>query len=262
MNIKNITIRSVSIILIGVLNLGITGCARFSAPAGKLPYDTYNPKVAITTGGQYFMGPRDEIEIIIWRCPELSIVTEIRPEDGSITMPLIGDVKATGRTPSELAKTIGEKMKFYVKRPRVAVRVKKFGEKKVFILGQVLSPGAYRMSKGDRLIDIIARAGGLNDNAIPSTTYIIRGGYEEHKMIRVNLGRLIYKGDVTQNVYLLEGDIVFVPVSELENLNYGLRKVFPSMYFAERLAELQRNIMTGGYDWGSAMWSKASQGRF
>ncbi len=262
MNKKSLCFRALAYMLIVVFLAGSTGCSRFAAPAGKLAYDTYNPKAAVTPGGQYFMGARDEIEIIVWRCPELSTVVEVRPEDGSITMPLIGDVKATGLTPGELAKKIGEKMKYYVKRPRVAVRIKKFGEKKVFLLGQVFSPGAYRMSKGDRIIDLISRAGGLNDNAIPSTTYIIRGGYEEHKIVRVNLGRLIYKGDVTQNVYLMEGDIVFVPVNELENLNYGLRKIFPSMYFAEKLATLQRNIMSGGFDWGNAMWSKASQGRF
>jgi polysaccharide export outer membrane protein len=239
-----------------VLLLGmLSGCSRFQAPATRLDYDVYNPEGSVSSRGQYVIGVRDEIEVLVWRCPELDQTVVVRPEDGMVTIPLIGDVKAAGLTPKELAEKISNRLAYYVKEPRVAVGVKQFGSKKVFIMGQVLANGTYKLERGDRMIDLITRAGGFTDNAVPSTTYIVRGGYEEHEVIRVNLGRLLHKGDMTQNVYLEEGDIVYVPMSELENLNYALRKVFPSMFFAEKLADLKRDIMGGAFDWHE-VWLK------
>ncbi|MBD3296779.1 MAG: hypothetical protein GF392_05370 [Candidatus Omnitrophica bacterium] len=239
-----------------VLLLGaLSGCSRFQAPSTRLDYDVYNPEGSVSSRGQYVIGVRDEIEVLVWRCPELDQIVVVRPEDGMVTIPLIGDVKASGLTPRELAEKISSRLAYYVKEPRVAVGVKQFGSKKVFIMGQVLANGTYKLERGDRMIDLITRAGGLTDNAVPSTTYIVRGGYEEHSIIRVNLGRLLHKGDMTQNVYLEEGDIVYVPMSELENLNYALRKIFPSMFFAEKLADLQRDIMDGAFDWHD-VWLK------
>jgi polysaccharide export outer membrane protein len=218
------------------------------SPRSKLDRSLYSPPGTIASEGKYVIGVRDQLEIIVWRCPELDTETRVRPEDGMVTVPLIGDVKAAGKTPKELAKAISGKMGYYVKDPRIAVGVKKFGNKKVFIMGQVLKPGVFEIERGDRIMDVLARAGGFNDNAIPSCTYIIRGGYEDPEIVRVNLARLLHKGDISQNVYLMESDIVYVPESEIENLNYALRKVFPSLYFAEQLSTIKRNIMTGGYD--------------
>ena len=227
----------------------VSGCSRFAAPRGRLDRSIYAPEGTAGSGGQYTIGVRDELEIFVWRCPELDCTVIVRPTDGRITLPLINDVKADGLTPRELAESISDKMAFYVKEPRVAVGVKKFGDKKVFILGQVLGQGVYHLEKEDRIIDIIARAGGFTASAVPSCTYIVRGNYEHSEIVRVNLGRFIHRGDVTQNVYLKEGDIVYVPEDELENLNYALRKIFPSLYFAEKLADLKQSIMTGGFDY-------------
>ena len=238
--------------MVGVMLLSITGCARILAPRTKLKHDVYSPEDVISAQGQYIIGVRDELEVIIWRCPELSSIAVVRPQDGNVTVPLIGDVKAEGRTPKQLAEEISTKIAYYVKEPRVAVGVKLFGQKKVYIMGQVRGPGAYTLDRSDRIMDLISRSGGFNDNAVPSSVWIVRGGYYDPETIRVNIGRFIYKSDTTQNVYLKEGDMVYVPVQGLENLNYALRKVFPSMFFAEKLADIQQDIMTGGWDWGAA----------
>ena len=253
---KNIVKVMTLFIILGFVVV-FSGCARFAAPAGKLKYDVYSPQQSVEGSGRYVVGVRDELEISIWRCPELDTTGIVRPEDGCVTVPLVGDVRAAGLTPKELADRISRKMAYYVKDPRVAVGVVKFGDKKVYILGQVLMPGMYKLAREDRMLDLISRAGGFNDNAIPSSTYIVRGGYDDPKIIRVNMGRLIFKGDTSQNVYLMEGDMIYVPVQEIENLNYALRKIFPSMYFAERLNELKQNIVTGGYDWHQ-VWNKIS----
>jgi len=247
--------RLIILMLVSVMILSGAGCARFKAPHKKLDKSLYNPEGTMLSEGQYTIGVRDELEVFVWRCPELDSTVIVRPEDGMITLPLVGDVKAAGLTPKALAKSVSEKMALYVKEPRIAVGVRKFGDKKVFILGEVRAQGTYRLERGDRLIDLITKANGFSDSALASCTYIIRGGYDDPEMIRVNLSRLIHKGDTSQNVYLLEGDIVYVPCTEIENLNYALRKIFPSMYFAEQLAQIESDIMGGRWDWAD-VWKK------
>ncbi|MBD3379938.1 MAG: hypothetical protein GF408_05690 [Candidatus Omnitrophica bacterium] len=248
----------IAVILVFAAAVQLSGCMRFKAPRARLDRDVYSPKQAIKEGGQYLIGPRDELQVSVWRCPELERVVVVRPEDGKVSLPLIGDVMARGRTPKELAEAISGKMAYYVKEPRIAVGVKKMGEKKVFIMGQVLSQGSYRLERNDRIIDLVTRAGGFTDNAVPSCIHIVRGDYDDPKIVRANLDRLIHRADISQNVYLMEGDIVYVPETEIENLNYALRKVFPSLFFAEKLADLKQNIMSGGYDWHE-VWNKVGK---
>ncbi|MFH1878694.1 MAG: polysaccharide biosynthesis/export family protein [Candidatus Omnitrophota bacterium] len=243
------SITRIPVILIFLLLFFCQGCARITAPHGKLSYATYSPEGTIGAEGQYIIGVRDELEVLVWRCPEMDSKVTVRPADGKISFPLIGDITADGRTPKELAQAISEKLAYYVKEPRVAVGVVKFGEKKVFVLGQVFGQGAYRLAREDRIIDVISQAGGFTEAALPAAVYIVRGGYNNPKIVKVNLSRLIEAGDTSQNVYMEEGDIVYVPRQEIEQLNYVLRKIFPSLYFAERLADLKQSIVNGDYDW-------------
>ena len=253
---RNRLFKCVLLMLLITVLIGNTGCARFLKPTKKLDYSVYNPKTSISARGEYVIGVRDILDVAVWRCPELETTVMVRPEDGKISLPLIGEVEAAGMTPRELALSISRKMAYYVKDPRVAVAVKQIGNKKVFIMGQVLRNGTVQLERGDRIIDLITRAGGFTDNAVPSCTHIVRGGYQDPEIVRVNLARLIFKGDTSQNVYLKEGDIVYVPENEIEQLNYVLRKIFPSMFFAEKLANLKRDIMIGRFDWHT-LWLKA-----
>ncbi|MFQ5952959.1 MAG: polysaccharide biosynthesis/export family protein [Candidatus Omnitrophota bacterium] len=254
---KNGLHKSILMLLAVSALISNSGCARFSKPTRPLEYSTYAPEGTITEKGEYVIGVRDELDISVWRCPELESAVTVRPETGKITLPLIGHVKAIGLTPRELAKAISKKMAFYVKDPRVAVGVRKIGDKKVFLLGQVLKQGAYRLERGDRVINLITLAGGFTKDAVPSCTHIVRGGYEGSEIIRVNLSRLIHNADISQNVYLKEGDIVFVPESEIAQYNFVLQKIFPSMFFADKLADLKVDIMDGQFDWHD-LWVKAA----
>ncbi|MDD5633941.1 MAG: polysaccharide biosynthesis/export family protein [Candidatus Omnitrophica bacterium] len=243
------------VILVMMFAVFVSGCGRWNAPKKNLDFSVYSPPGTIASEGKYYIGSRDELEVFVWRCPELDSTVIVRPEDGNITLPLVGDIKAAGLTPKELAESISSKMAAYVKEPRIAVGVKKFGDKKVFILGQVLAQGTYRLEKEDRIIDLISRAGGFTDSAMSSATYVIRGGYNDPKIIRTNVARLIKKGDISQNIYLMEGDIIYVPETEIEDLNYVFRKLFPSLFFAEKLANLQQSIINGSWDWAQ-VWRK------
>ena len=249
MTVKKYYYNKFSVFVVLLLIMFLTGCSRMAVPNKPLDFNVYNPPGTISGEGQYVVGVRDELEIIVWRCPELDSEVVVRPEDGNITLSLIGDVKAAGRTPQQLAEAIGKKLAYFVKEPRVAVGVKKFGEKKVVLMGEVYGQGAYKLERGDRIIDLISRAGGYTKYAIPSCTFIVRGGYEKAEIIRVNLGRLIYQGDLSQNVYLMENDIVYVPEAEIQNYNLALQQLFPSFYFAERISSLKNQVMTDGFDY-------------
>jgi len=206
--------------------------------------------------GEYTIGVRDELEIAVWRCPELNKMVTVRAEDGKITMPLIGDIEAKDLTPKELANAISKKLAHYIKEPRVAVGVKKFGTKTVYLMGSVLGQGSVTLPREGRILDAVGRVGGLTVNAVPSTTYIVRGGYYDSRIIRVNLGRLIHKGDMTQNVYLLDGDLIYVPVSEIEEYNMALRSILPSLYFARQVGDFKEEIMDHRFDFGQLMKHK------
>ena len=234
--------------LIVIFSINSAGCARFLQPTQSLDHSVYSPEGALSRGGEYVIGVRDDLEIAVWRCPELSVKVSVRPADGKITMPLIGELKAAELTARELAMAISKKMAYYVKEPRIAVAVLKIGEKKVFLLGEVRRQGNYELKRGDRIIDIIARAGGFTENAVPSAAHIVRGGYEDSEIIRVSLTRLIKNGDISQNVFLKEGDIVFIPENEIEQVNYVIRQIFPSMFFTEKLADIQQDFVQGNLD--------------
>jgi polysaccharide biosynthesis/export protein len=240
---------------IALISMQFAGCARFASPKTRLPKAIYSPEDAVSETGHYIIGVRDELEILVWRCPELNTTAVVRPENGKVTVPLVGDVTAAGLTPRQLAEEISESLSYYVKEPRVAVGVKKFGEKKVFIMGQVMSQGSYDLDRSDRIIDVITRAGGFTIDAVPSSTWIIRGSYDSQEVIRVNLARLLYQGDISQNVYLKEGDIVYVPIQGMTNYNRALQQIFPTLFFAEKISSTQEDIMRGRWDW-SDVWAK------
>jgi len=242
-------------VLVAFLLMLNTGCGRLNSPHSRLARSVYSPKGTPEAGQQYIIDRRDELEIVVWRCPDLDTTTIVRPQDGGISMPLIGDVEAAGSTPRELAEKISNKLAYYVKEPRVAVGVKAFGQKKVYVLGEVTREGTLYLDREDRIIDLIAQVGGFTVSAAPSMSYIIRGDYDNSRMVWVNLARLLHQGDVTQNVYLKEGDIVYVPRSEIANWNQGVNDIIPTLYLSERMATLQNNIMQNRFDWHE-VWNK------
>ncbi|MDP8299333.1 MAG: polysaccharide biosynthesis/export family protein [Candidatus Tantalella remota] len=236
-----------------------SGCTSIKAPETKLDRSIYSPEGTIDAGGRYAINVRDELEISVWRCPELSSTVVVRPQDGGITLPLVGDVKAAGKTPRELAQAISKKMAYYVKEPRVAVGIKEFGDKKVYIMGDVVMQGSYYLESGDRLIDLLTRSGGFTEDSSPAATYVIRGTYDDPQIIRANVERLLLRADISQNIYLMEGDIIVVPSNTISKVNETFRLLFPAMYFGERLTTLKTNIMSGGFDW-SNVWNKVRLG--
>ena len=162
----------------------------------------------------YIIGPGDSLQIFVWRNPELSVTVPVRP-DGKISTPLVENMVAVGKSPSILARDIEVVLAEFVRSPQVNVivgsAVSTFSQVKV--VGQVKSPQALPYREGLRVLDIVLATGGLTDFASANRSRIVRQVGGKTVEIRVRLGDLLNKGDVSQNQELRPGDLFLVPQS-------------------------------------------------
>ncbi len=178
--------------------------ARVAAPAPAAP----NP-AAGRASDSYVIGPSDVLTVTVWKEPTLSGAVLVRP-DGMITVPLLGDVQASGMTPPHLADQIATKLKKYVQTPNVSVVVSEIHSKVVYLLGEVGKRGPVEMTSGMTLLDAIASAGGLTDYANAKKIYILRDEAGKHERIPVHYKEAL-KGISEFNLVLEPGDTIIVP---------------------------------------------------
>lgn len=167
------------------------------------------------TPAGFLLGPEDLLEITVWKNPDLSRVTAIRP-DGLISMPIIGDIQAADLTADALAHRISDRLKQFVRDPAVSVSVKELNSYAIFVLGEVSKPGKYRAKSYITLLQAISMAGGLTDYAKKNRMQVVRSRPNgDHKInelrIPVQYDDLIMGSGEPGNIILLSGDIVVVP---------------------------------------------------
>jgi len=180
------------------------GPAQVAAPAPAAP----NSAVG-TASSSYVIGPSDVLTVTVWKEPTLSGSILVRP-DGMITLPLIGDVQASGLTPLQLADQIAAKLKKYVQAPNVSVVVGEVHSKMIYLLGEVGKKGPVEMTSGMTLLDAIASAGGLTEYANTKKIYILRDEAGKHERIPVHYKEAL-KGNSELNLVLEPGDTIVVP---------------------------------------------------
>ncbi len=165
------------------------------------------------TSDSYVIGESDEISISVWKEPDLSTGSgkdvTVR-SDGMISMPLLGDVKAAGKTPLELAAEITVKLKKYIQDPNVTVILVAMRSKEVYLIGEVAKPGPFYLAPGMTLLQVIAYAGGLTPYANSKKIYILRNASGKQEKIPVQYKRAL-KGDGSLNLILYPGDTIVVP---------------------------------------------------
>lgn len=176
------------------------------------------PVVAKPAGGnadsQYIIGPGDTIQIFVWRNPELSLSVPVRP-DGKISTPLVEDMVAVGKTPTQLARDIEGVLVEYIRSPQVNVIVSNAVSiySQVKGLGQVKNPQAVPYREGMRVLDLVLALGGLTDYAGGNSAKIVRQEGGSQRELRVKLNDLLNHGDMRQNLELKPGDVLIVPSS-------------------------------------------------
>jgi polysaccharide biosynthesis/export protein len=163
------------------------------------------------TGAAYLIGADDVLSINVWKEPEITRSIPVR-SDGKISLPLIGDVQAAGRTPMQLEEDIAARLKDYITNPQVAVIVQQSNSQKFNILGQVMKPGSFPLTAGTTVVDAIAIAGGFKDFAKKKGVYLLRqnsAGTEQR--FNFNYDRFIKEKNTAQNIRLMPNDTIVVP---------------------------------------------------
>lgn len=162
----------------------------------------------------YVIGPGDILQVFVWRQPELSVSVPVRP-DGKVSTPLVEDIVAVGKTPSQLAREMEKVLGEYVRSPQVNVIVSTPAStlSQVKIIGQVAKPQAVPYREGITALDVVLTVGGLAPFAAGNRAKVVRTENGKQREIKLKLDDLVNKGDMRQNIPLLPGDVLVVPES-------------------------------------------------
>lgn len=195
---------SVALLVVCGLALMANGCAgtpkKVRAPGAE------------GTAAEYRIGPGDQLQIFVWRNPEVSVSIPVRP-DGKISTPLVEDMVAVGKTPTELARDLEKALAKYIRTPLVTVIVTgfvgTFGEQ-IRVVGQAASPKALSYRQNMTLLDVIIEVGGLTEDAAGNRAKLIRRVGHNKTVMQVRLQDLI-EGDISKNIAMRPGDIIIIP---------------------------------------------------
>lgn len=187
---------------------GVAGCDSLQTlPTAPVVKDTESLDTS------YRIGSDDSLQIFVWRNPELSTTVQVRP-DGRITVPLIEDLPATGKTPTELARDVEKALGVFIQDPIVSVIVQRFVgpfEDRVRIVGEAQRPQALPYRSTMTLLDAMIDVGGLTDFAAGNRATLTRTVDGKQQSYRLLLDNLLRDGDMAANVRIMPGDIIIIP---------------------------------------------------
>lgn len=159
----------------------------------------------------FVIGPSDVLAISVWKEPEITRTVTVR-RDGKISLPLVGELVASGLTTQQLQQTITEKLQSFLASPEVTVIVQEARSKSVTVIGQVLKPGSYDLSKSMKVLDVLALSGGFRDFAKVTKIFVVRTAPDGSvQQLKFNYKRVIKGRDLTENIELQPNDTIVVP---------------------------------------------------
>jgi len=169
-------------------------------------------KSSLIVTRDYIIGPEDVLEITVWRNQDLSKVVQVRP-DGRISLPLIGDVTAVGKTPTQLTADISAKLKEYKEAPTVAIIVKEVNSYAIFVLGEVGRPGKFPLKSKTTLLQGITIAGGFTSTAARNKVVVFRFNDTSNGSVKMKASYddIVLRDGGQQNIELKPGDTIVVP---------------------------------------------------
>jgi len=200
----------IQIVVISILAALLTACAR----GEPLPRDAESPPAEAPL---YRIGPGDALQIFVWRNAELTSAVTVRP-DGRITVPLIDDLEAAGKTPTQLARDIEEALSAFVQDPLVTVMVENFVgtfQQQVRVVGAAANPAAIPYRANMTLLDVMISVGGLTEFAAGDRATLVRVVDGRQREFHVELDSLLREGQISANAPVLPGDILIIPESFL-----------------------------------------------
>lgn len=193
------------IIVLALLGPLLTACAASAPPAADAP-----PVPSAT----YVIGPGDTLSVFVYQAPDLSVTAlPVRP-DGRISVPLVPDIMAAGKTPTQLGDDIGKRLEKYVKDPSVTIIVRSFVgpfDRQIRVIGEATEPMAIPYRDHLTVLDVMIEAKGLTKYAAGNRALIVRHVDGQEKTIPVRLGDLLKDGEISQNVEMRPGDTLIIP---------------------------------------------------
>jgi len=198
----------------------LTGCAatkatsRTAQDVPQAPEET--PKEIKVT--EFILGAGDTIEISVYRQDDLKKSVQI-DHTGIITYPLIGDIQAAGLSVLKLRDNIRDGLSKYLIDPQVSVSIVSVQSQKVIVLGEVNNPGLFTLNFPLTILDAVSMAGGFTINGKKESVLLIRGGIKKPELMRLDMGSALKEGNLTQNVALQKGDIIYVPRTFISNVD-------------------------------------------
>ena len=200
------------VLMSSLVVVGLAGCSTFS----KAPPAAYVAPEGVVTNPPYLIGPGDALSVFVYQSPQLSVGDLLVRPDGRVSLPLIPDIVAAGKTPTALSKDIEERLKEYVKGPNVSVMVRGFQgplNRQIRVIGEATEPLAVPYREGMTLLDVMILTKGLTRYAAGNSAVLVRSVAGKKQEIKVRLSDLIKDGDIAQNVALLPGDTLIIPQS-------------------------------------------------
>lgn len=180
----------------------------------SLPSATLHPSITADINSyKYLIGSGDVLNIFVWRNPEVSGSFVVRP-DGMITTSLVEDIKVTGKTPTELARSIEDILGTYLKEPIVTVTVNNFVgpfSEQIRVIGEAAQPQAINYTQHMTLLDVMIQVGGLTEFADGNDAVLVRIEDGQQKQYGIMIDELLKDGEISANIDMLPGDIIIIP---------------------------------------------------
>lgn len=195
------------VLVIGLSFTLVIGCT-------SLPKEVVE-EISRAASKEFLLGPEDVLEVTVWRNQDLSRTTVVRP-DGMISLPLIGDVRASGLTASQVAEKIAKRLTEFKENPSVSVSVKEVNSYVIYVMGEVTKPGKYQLKSYATVLQGISLAGGFTPFASKNKMIVVRSvrnGNGEERQVRIPAGYddLVSGKSQTGNFTLISGDTIVVP---------------------------------------------------
>ena len=183
---------------------------------------------------EYYMRPGDELNIVVTQQQDLGNSSTnqspfvVRP-DGNVSFPLVGEIHAEGMTVSQFTDVLQQGLSRYIVDPDVSVNISKLGRVRVYVFGEVRKPGAVELDKGHTVIDAIGAAQGFTRDTAKKRIFLSHRD-QPKSLIPINLNNMLKTGDMSQNVTLREGDILYLTKNHRIDFARDIAPIFSSIY--------------------------------
>lgn len=189
----------------------LAGCA---GSRGPLTEDQRPPEIVQGSAPEFRLGSGDVVSVNVWKNPDLSVTVPVRP-DGFISVPLVGDVRAGGQTPAEIASDTERKLSQFIRTPKVSVIIQEIPsaefQNRVRVVGGVAEPKSIQHRDGMTVIDLVLEAGGVNEFASPNAARLYRTIDGVAREFDVYLLDILSSGILETNYELVPGDVITIP---------------------------------------------------